>query len=410
MRDTDNEIYFSIEGKSYKPYIFILATILMVLMQVLSSSGNNTSQAIVTVYFSIVLTTVTIYKISWLGIVSASLSSLLFLLSINQDVLVLLIIVGANTIQAFLIWVGFRLVRFTEEKETSICIETLGMLVCGVFYLLYNIVFVVENNVFSSITFAVILCLFIIGALRHKRKERILFLVFIVLIPNFVGAGIGSFQDRSHILDAVYCNNFCRWFFTNIILTVSFGYPFVNLLKGYNFSKATDSVLRVKLSTVLYFAATILWNLIIFSLYYIGWLNQHINSYFFPWFVGNLFFIANMFLSVYPEVDPSCADRFQWYEQRSVVAENNTQMLVAIISFLLPICAQLIGTITYSISILFILNITSAIVYIGLIWIPKEHIRYMSAIKHLKSVFHLFTLSLLLLNIVLIINESIVGP
>ena len=125
MRDTDNEIYFSIEGKSYKPYIFILATILMVLMQVLSSSGNNTSQAIVTLYFSIVLTTVTIYKISWLGIVSASLSSLLFLLSINQDVLVLLIIVGANTIQAFLIWVGFRLVRFTEEKETSICVETL---------------------------------------------------------------------------------------------------------------------------------------------------------------------------------------------------------------------------------------------------------------------------------------------
>ena len=102
MCDTDNEIYFPIEGKSYKPYIFILVTVLMVLMQVLSSSGNNTSQAIVTLYFSIVLTTVTIYKISWLGIVSASLSSLLFLLAIKQDMVVLLIIVGANTIQALL--------------------------------------------------------------------------------------------------------------------------------------------------------------------------------------------------------------------------------------------------------------------------------------------------------------------
>ncbi len=49
------------------------------------------------------------------------------------------------------------------------------------------------------------------------------------------------------------------------------------------------------------------------------------------------------------------------------------------------------------------------IISIGLIWIPKNYTRYMSAIKHLKSVFHLFTLSLLLLNIVLIINESIVG-
>ena len=410
MRDTDNEIFFSIEGKSYKPYVFILVTVLMVLMQVLSSSGNDTSQAIVTLYFSIVLTTVTIYKISWLGIVSASLSSLLFMFAIKQDLFVLLIIVGANTIQAFLIWLGFRLVRISKEKETSVCVETLGMLVCGVFYLLYNIVFVVENNVFSSVTFVTILCLFVISAIRHKSKERMMFLAFIVLIPNFVGAGIGSFQDRSRMLDTVYCNNFCRWFFTNIIWTVSFGYPLMNLLKGYNFPKTIGSVLHVKFSTVLYFSATFLWNLIIFSLYYIGWLNQHINSYFFPWFVGNLFFIANMFLSVYPEIDPSCADRFQWYEQRSVVAENNTQMLVAIISFLLPICAQLLGTITHSISILFILNITSAIVTIGLIWIPKEHIRYMSAIKHLKSVFHLFTLSLLLLNIVLIINESIVVP
>ena len=409
MCDKDNEIFFPIEGKSYKPYFFILVTVLMVLMQVLSSSGNNTSQAIVTLYFSIVLTTVTIYKISWLGIASASLSSLLFLLAIKQDVLVLLIIVGANTIQAFLIWLGFRLVRFSEEKETSVRIETLGMLVCGIFYLLYNVIFPGENSMFSGIAFAAILVLHIIGAIRCKSKERILFLIFIVLIPNFVGAGIGSFQDRSQITDVVYRNNFCRWFFTNIILTLSFGYPLMNLLKGHNFSKTTDSVLHVKFSTVLYFAATLLWNLIIFSLYYIGWLNQHINSYFFPWFVGNLFFIANMFLSVYPEVDPSNAERFQWYEQRSIVAENNTQMLVAIISFLLPICAQLIGTITYSISILFILNITSAIISIGLIWIPKDYVRYMSAIKHLKSVFHLFTLSLLLLNIVLIINESIVG-
>ena len=409
MRDTDNEIFFPLEGKSYKPYIFILVTVLMVLMQVLSSSGNDTSQAIVTLYFSIVLTTVTIYKISWLGIVSAGISSLLFLLAIKQNVPVMLIVVGANTIQAFLIWLGFRAVRMGEEKEPSIRIETLGILVCGVFYLLYNVIFPVENNVFPTVAFAVILCLYILGALRHKSKQDILFLVFVVLIPNFVGAGIGAFQDRSQLLDQIYRNNFCRWFLTNVILTVSFGYPLLNILKGRSFSKAADSVLHVKFSTVLYFVATLLWNLIIFSLYYIGWLNRHINSYFFPWFVGNLFFIANMFLSVYPEVDPSCPDRFQWYEQRSIVAENNTQMLVAIISFLLPICAQLIGTITYSISILFILNITSAIVSIGLIWIPKGHIRYMSAIKHLKSVFHLFTLSLLLLNIVLIINESIVG-
>lgn len=407
MRDTDNEIYLSVEGKTYKPYLFVLVTVLMVLMQVLSSSGNNTSQAIVTLYFSIVLTTITIYKIGWLGILASGLSSLLFTLTIKQTFNVMLIIVSANALQAFLIWLAFRFVRFEQSKESGLRIETLGIIVLGILYLLNNVLYPMDHNVFSAAIVFLMLCLFVIGALRSKIKGALPFLLFVVLLPNFVGASIGAFQDCQQFFDGIYIGNFCRWFFSNVILTLSFGYPMLRLFKQRNIAKFPDSFLHVKLSTALYFAATILWNLIIFALYYIGWLNQHINSYFFPWIVGNLFFIANMFLSVFPEIDPEHAERFQWYEQRSVVAENNTQMLVAIISFLLPICAQLIGVITYSISILFIFNITSAIISIGLIWIPKDHVRYMSAIKHIKSVFHLFTLSLLLLNVVLIINESV---
>ena len=121
---------------------------------------------------------------------------------------------------------------------------------------------------------------------------------------------------------------------------------------------------------------------------------------------GDDFFLLNMYYSRYQEVD-EVKDKFEWFEKRAVVAENNTQMLVAIISFLLPICAQLLGAITYSISMLFILNITSAIISIGLVWVPRGKIKHMAVVKHVKTVFHLFTLSLLLLNIVLIINESV---
>ena len=106
-------------------------------------------------------------------------------------------------------------------------------------------------------------------------------------------------------------------------------------------------------------------------------------------------------------MDDSEEERFKWFEKRAVVAENNTQMLVAIISLLLPICAQLLGSITYSISMLFTLNITVAIISIGLVWIPEGLIKHMATVKHVKTVFHLFTLSLLLLNIVMIINESV---
>ena len=117
--------------------------------------------------------------------------------------------------------------------------------------------------------------------------------------------------------------------------------------------------------------------------------------------------MANLALSFIKEIEADNEESFKWFEGRSIVAENNTQMLVAIIALLLPLCAQFMGTITQSISVLFIFNITSAIVSIGLIWVPKNLTRYMSTIKHLKTIFHLFTVCLLLLNIVLIINESV---
>ena len=151
----------------------------------------------------------------------------------------------------------------------------------------------------------------------------------------------------------------------------------------------------------------LIWNILFYVLYFLGWLNKNLATYIFPWFVGNLFFIANLFLSLKKEIQANNEDSFKWYEGRAIVAENNTQMLVAIIALLLPLCAQFMGTITQSISVLFILNITAAIVSIGLIWIPKNMTKYMSTVKHLKTIFHLFTVCLLLLNIVLIINEAV---
>jgi hypothetical protein len=227
-----------------------------------------------------------------------------------------------------------------------------------------------------------------------------------LLIPNIIGAAIGSIEIYNGGWNTQsYLGNFLTWTFSNSILLLSFGYL---LLRRLPLNKeAKKQFLSVKLSTALFYASTILWNVILYILYVLGWLDKSLSSYVFPWLVGNLFFILNMYYSIHRETTDLGDKGFKWFENRSVVAENNTQMLVAIISFLLPICAQLLGTITHSISILFIFNITCAIISIGLVWIPKGKIKDMSTIKHIKTVFHLFTLSLLLLNIVVIINESV---
>ena len=407
MKELENEISLKIAGKSYKPYICVLTIILSTLMQVLSSSGIESNSVIVTLYFNIILILFAIFYIGFYGVIAATVSSLIFALTINQTWLNLCIVVFANFIQAFILYLLCNLYKKIQTTPKSDVIPQSKILnfLLGIFYLLYNLCVKDHYIVSSIIILSLLLLVHVCSAIKNKSKAHALLLISLV-IPNIVGASIGSIEiSNGEWNSQIYFNNFSIWVFSNLILLLSFGYLLLGHLPQHK--EGQKPFLTIKLSTALFYISTILWNLILYILYTLGWLDKALTSYVFPWLVGNLFFLLNMCYSTDKETSDVGDEGFKWFENRSVVAENNTQMLVAIISFLLPICAQLLGTITYSISILFIFNITCAIISIGLVWIPKGRIKDMSTIKHIKTVFHLFTLSLLLLNIVLIINESV---
>ena len=403
----DNEISLKIAGKTYKPYICILAIVLSTLMQVLSSSGITSRSVIVTLYFNIILILFAVYYIGFYGVLAATVSSLIFALTIEQSLVNLSIVVVANFVQALLLYLlcGIYKKKNTVEKSGVISQSKIFNFLLGVFYFLYNLC-VKDNYVVSSVAIlTLLLIVHLCSAVKGKSRSH-LFLILAFLIPNVIGASIGSFEFYDGVWNrGAYFGNFTVWTFSNLILLLSFGYLLIEGLPQYK--EVEKAFLTVKLSTALFYISVIVWNVIIYILYILGWLDKSLSSYVFPWLVGNLFFILNMYYSIDRETPDMGDEGFKWFEKRAIVAENNTQMLVAIISFLLPICAQLLGTITYSISIVFIFNITCAVISIGLVWIPKGKIKDMSAVKHLKTVFHLFTLSLLLLNIVLIINESV---
>lgn len=412
IKRESNEVSFKIEGKTYKPYAFILLTVLATLIQVLSSQGNTDTSVVVSLYFSIVLLAIGIYKIGIYGVFAALFSSLIFTLTIKQNWQNILIATGANTLQALLIYLAFKFgkVESKEQKNGVIPIFKIAIILIGLVYVLYNIIFKEYYIISASIILGCLVLLFVIRAIRKKDFSLLLFLGLIAIVPNVVGSSIGSLYYNDGFVFDNYVNDLLTWFFSNSILLLSFGYFIFDFIrrKFADFKiQNEDGALHINLSTVLYYVSTILWNVIFYVLYYLGWLNKNLATYIFPWFVGNLFFVANLALSFIKEIEADNEESFKWFEGRSIVAENNTQMLVAIIALLLPLCAQFMGTITQSISVLFIFNITSAIVSIGLIWVPKNLTRYMSTIKHLKTIFHLFTVCLLLLNIVLIINESV---
>ncbi len=407
----DNEVRFNIEGKTFKPYLFVFLTILSTLIQILSSKGNSDTSVVVTLYFSIVILVIGIYKIGFYGVIAALLSSLIFSLTIKQNWQNTLIVAGANTVQALLIFGAFKIFNFKPKEDKKVIpVFKIGILILGLTYVIYNLIFKEYYNISSSIILGLLALLFIIRAIRTRDWLLFVYLGLIALLPNLVGSGVGSLYYNEKLVFDNYFTDALTWFFSNAILLLSFGYIIFDYIRK-KFTDLSlngeDGHLKVNLSTLLFYLSVLLWNVIFYVLYYLGWLNKNLTTYIFPWFVGNLFFIANLVYSFKPEIKAGNEDSFKWFEGRAIVAENNTQMLVAIIALLLPLCAQFMGTITQSISVLFIFNITSAIVSIGLIWIPKNMTKHMSTIKHLKTVFHLFTVCLLLLNIVLIINESV---
>ena len=72
----DNELVFKIGGKSLKFYVCILLIIFCSLIQLLSFKNNNSSNsAVVTIYLSIVILTIGIYKIGIYGVMAAAVSS-----------------------------------------------------------------------------------------------------------------------------------------------------------------------------------------------------------------------------------------------------------------------------------------------------------------------------------------------
>jgi hypothetical protein len=328
-------------------------------------------------------------------------------MTIKQTLPNVCLVVFANFLQAFVLYLIYNLYRqkHTPKERGGILQSEILIFLLGIFYCLSNLFGGDLYKTVSIIILSLLLGVHISAAVIEKSKSHMA-LIVLLLIPNVIGAAIGSIEIYNGAwYSQSYLDNFMTWTFSNSILLLSFGYLLLGRLPQNK--EVAKQFLSVKLSTVMFYVSIILWNVILYILYALGWLDKSLASYVFPWLVGNLFFILNMYYSTHTETEDGGDEGFKWFENRSVVAENNTQMLVAIISFLLPICAQLLGTITHSISILFIFNITCAIISIGLVWIPKGKIKAMSSIKHIKTVFHLFTLSLLLLNIVLIINESV---
>lgn len=408
------EKIYKLKLKSFKPFISIILIVLLTLMTILSSEGSTSNSTIFATFFGIVIIAGAIYKMGIYGVIISLCSSTLFCLSVKQNLANFMINVGANVLQALVMYFFYKLFKNKltfKDNNGYLSITNILLIVLGIIYIIVS--FVDFNRLISfSIILGVAFVILIFRSIYCKSLCEIFYILFIALIPNLFGAFTGSlFYDNQFIFDNYLMDSFI-WFSSNAIILSTFGFVLLYLLRNYS-TKTFDEI-SFKLSTAIYYVSTLLWNALFYTMFVLGWLNSNMFAYFFPWIVGNIFFLMNFFTSIYIEygIEPNkdveeeknkIDTIFNWFQNRAVVAESNTQMIIVVISFLLPAAATLVEEIPSEMIFVFIMNITFAVISIGLIWIPKNEIRMIATVKHIKTSCHLFTLSLLLLNAVMIL-------
>lgn len=343
------------------------------------------------------------------GIIASALSFILYGFATNMPMKVLIVNSAINTLQIGLLLLGYLWIkqrkRINKNKYSK-----------GVFYLSqYNSLLIVDFFLYLAVCiFGIVknenmlLIFFVVTVFMTLVKiiiERDVFLLYYTLLIAFLPSAFSCVLSvfLAGVPKAEIEEYFYTWTFSNYILLQTCGYIIYQILYSKKpFKLMNKDIFVIDASTLAYYIAMVIWNSIIIYLFCFNFLNLVNLVYFFPWALGNFFFGSNLIFSRYNDAG-DVPNKFDWYEKRAIVVENNTSGIVTIISFLLPLSTTLLNNIPPILLVLFIVNIFCACLAVGLIWVPANNVSFMALLKTLKTIFYLFSISFLLISVIMII-------
>ena len=319
-----------------------------------------------------------------------------------------------NIFQLFLLLITYLFVtKYSPQQKRntsfSLSIYNFFLSISFILYVVYNIWAKDISNIILYSFAGIILLATIIKSIIEKEIDRLCFTLLIATLPSLLAStcsAIWSDVPKDLMFDYV-----ATWTLSNYILLQTCGYiAYRYCAPSRNFTFSNLSEIQIQSSSILYYIATIIWNLFIIYMMYLKLLPSTQSIYFFPWVLGNIFLISNLYFSRYNDTIKIEKDDelFKWHEERVITVEKNTSGIIAIISFLLPLSVQLMGKqIPPVLVVIFIANIFCACLSVGLIWTPQHKIKFISTLKTIKTIFYLYSIALLLLSVMMIMFYGI---
>ena len=162
-------------------------------------------------------------------------------------------------------------------------------------------------------------------------------------------------------------------------------------------------IVQADASSIALYLSILTWNMLILWMMNSDIIRVNSYIYFFPWTLGNVFLIMNLYFSSFYDAEAE-TDKFAWYEKRVIVVEKNTTTIITLISFMLPLSFSLIEVIPSYLPIFFIANIFCTCLSIGLIWTPRSNVKFIGLLKTLKTIFYTYSITLLMLCVIMVMS------
>ncbi len=247
-----------------------------------------------------------------------------------------------------------------------------------------------------------ILIITLLKAAVAKDVRLIYFTFMIALLPSVVVSFISAFVNEV-AADARF-NYIVVWSLSNYILLQTAGYLLYQIFFTREIKMLDNAkIVQVDASSIALYLSILTWNMLILWMMNSDIIRVNSYIYFFPWTLGNVFLIMNLYFSSFYDAEAE-TDKFAWYEKRVVVVEKNTTTIITLISFMLPLSFSLIKVIPSYLPIFFIANIFCTCLSIGLIWTPRSNVKFIGLLKTLKTIFYTYSITLLMLCVIMVMS------
>lgn len=362
-------------------------------------------------YIAVLLLFVAIMYYKWWGVLIAAITFAICCLNIDlslKDAVVNSII---NIFQIFMLLLGYIGIKTIKLKNRNmyskgrffISIYNYLLLLVFIGYISYSTL-LESSSIFVLYLFSIcVLMLTICKCIGERDLRLLLYTVGVAFIPSLIASTASAIF--SAVPSEVRIDYISVWTLSNYILLQTAGY----LMYQIFFSRAKvfemkKELIEMDLSCLMFYVAILVWNILMIWMICSKTVTFNSYIYFFPWILGNLLLIMNLyFCNNHTDVN-AVKDKFSWYENRVVVVEKNTNTLIMVISFILPFSFNLLSTIPTILPILFIADIFCSCISIGLIWTPKSNIRFISLLKSMKTIFYTFSITLLMLCVIIVMS------